>query len=92
MVSQIKNLTKVQLCNFLNINVVKFSKDKQKRRAMIGLMAVWFVLTVMFVFYIGALSYGYIQIGLGSILPVYLIAVSSILIFFFSIRSFSSYY
>ena len=85
MVSQVKNLTKIQLCNFFNINVVRFSKDKQKRRTMIGLMAVWFVLTVMFVFYIGALSYGYIQMGLGSVLPVYLIAVSSILIFFFSI-------
>jgi len=52
---------------------------------MLGLMAVWAVLIVMFVFYIGAFSYGYIQMGLGSVLPVYLIAVSSILIFFFSI-------
>ena len=85
MVRQIKNLTKVQLCNFLNINVVRFSKDQQKRRVMIGLTAVWSVLIALLVLYVGALSYGYIQIGLGSVLPMYLIAVSSILIFFFSI-------
>lgn len=84
MVNQIKHLTKVQLCNFLNLNVLKFSKDKQKRRTMLGLTAVWFVLAVMLVFYVGAFSYGYIQIGLGTVLPMYLIAVSSMLIFFFS--------
>lgn len=85
MISQIKHLTKIQLCNFFNINVVRFSKDQQKRRVMIGLMVVWSVLMAMFVFYIGAFSYGYIQLGLGSVLPMYFIAVSSILIFFFSI-------
>ncbi len=68
MINQIKHLTKVQLCNFLNLNVLKFSKDKQKRRTMLGLTAVWFILAVMLVFYVGALSYGYIQIGLGTCL------------------------
>ncbi len=51
---------------------------------MLGLTAVWFVLAVMLIFYVGALSYGYIQIGLGTVLPMYLITVSSLLIFFFS--------
>ena len=84
MLNQIKHLTKVKLCNILNVNVLKFSKDKQKRRTMLGLTAVWFVLAVMLVFYVGALSYGYIQIGLDTVLPMYLITVSSMLIFFFS--------
>ena len=84
MVNQIKHLTKIQLCNFLNLNVLKFSKDKQKRRTMLGLAAVWSILAVMFVFYVGALSYGYIQIGLSTVLPMYLITISSLLIFFFS--------
>ncbi len=85
MVRQIRNLTKVQLCNFFNINILRFSKDQQKRRTMIGLMTVWCVLITLFVFYIGALSYGYIQLGIGTVLPMYLIAISSILIFIFSI-------
>ncbi|WP_455675660.1 hypothetical protein [Pradoshia sp.] len=85
MVRQIKHLTKVELRNFLNINVVRYTKDKQKKRVMIGLMAVWAVLIAMLFFYVGALSYGYIELGLGRVLPMYLIAVSSLLIFFFSI-------
>lgn len=85
MIKQIKILTKAQLYHFLNINVVRFSKDKKKKAQMTGVMAVWAMVIVMACFYMGATSYGYIQLGLENVLPSYFITLSSILILYFSI-------
>lgn len=85
MVKQIKILTQIQLCNIFNLNAVRFSKDKRKRLNLIGLMAVWLMLLIMMIFYIGALSVGFINMGIGQILPMYLITISSSLIFFFGL-------
>lgn len=85
MFRQIKHLTKVQLCNFLNINVIRYTKDRQKKRGMTVLLGIWGVLFLMLFSYIGALSYGYIKIGLGNVLPMYLIAVSGLIILLFSV-------
>lgn len=85
MVKQIKILTKAQLGNFFNINVVRHSKDKKKKAGIIALMAVWVLLIAMIWFYIGLLAYGYAQIGLGEIVPMYLVAISGIVILMFGI-------
>ena len=83
MLRQIRILTKAQLCNFLNINVARFSKDRKKKNGMIAMGLVWVMLIAMLCFYVGALSYGYIYIGLERVLPMYLSMISGILIFFF---------
>lgn len=85
MIKQIKILTKAQLGNFFNMNVVIHSKDKKKKAGMIAMMAVWVLLIAMVWFYIGLLTYGYAQIGLGEIVPMYLVAISGIVILFFGI-------
>lgn len=83
MLRQIRILTKAQLCNFLNINVARFSKDRKKKNGMIAKGLVWIMLIAMLCFYVGTLSYGYIYIGLERVLPMYLCMISGILIFFF---------
>lgn len=85
MIRQIRILTRVQLCNFLNINVTRYTKDKRKRAGTIALMAAWVLVIAMIWFYVGITSYGYIQLGLGDVLPTLLIAVSSMVILSFSV-------
>lgn len=85
MIRQIRILTKAQLGNFFNINVARHSKDKKKKAGMIAIMAVWVLLIAMVWFYIGLLAYGYVQIGLGEIVPMYLVAISGIVILVFGI-------
>lgn len=83
MLRQIRILTKAQLCNFLNINVARFSKDKKKRTGIVAVSLVWLMLIAMMCFYVGAMAYGYITMGLSRVLPMYLSMISGILIFFF---------
>ena len=44
MLRQIRILTKAQLCNFLNINVARFSKDRKKKNGMITIKGKEFAL------------------------------------------------
>lgn len=85
MVKQIKLLTKVQLYNFMGINEFRFSKDKSKRGKTLLLMVTWAFLIVMMCGYIGAAAYGYIMIGLGNVLPMYLTMLAGMIIFIFSL-------
>lgn len=85
MIKQIKILTKAQLCNFLNLNVFRYTKDKKKKRNTISMGVVWLMLIAMLCFYVGAFSYGYHKIGMGRVVPMYLIMISGILILFFGI-------
>lgn len=85
MMKEIKILTKAQLCNFFDMNVLRFSKDKRKKARAIGILVSWAIIFAMIVFYIGALSYSYIMIGLEEVLPMYLIMISGFLVLFFGI-------
>lgn len=85
MIRQIKILTKAQLCNFLNINIFRYTKDKKKKRNVISVGTGWLMLIAMLCCYVGAFSYGYHKIGMGQVIPMYLIMISGILILFFGI-------
>lgn len=83
MMRQIKNLTGLELCNLFGLNVYRFSRDKKVRSRTRLLMGVWAVLVIMVLFYVGGLSYGLIMLGAEEVIPAYLIAISSLIIFFF---------
>ena len=85
MVRQIKILTRAQMCNFFNINVARYSRDRRKKAGVIALMAVWILVIAMICFYVGMLSYGYLQMGLGSVLPMLLTAIAGIIILGFTV-------
>lgn len=84
MLKQIKLLSKIQLCNYFGLNEAKYSKDKAKKKRIIGLGAVYIFLGLMIVFYVSAISVVYVKIGIGNLIPTLLFAVSSGIIFFFS--------
>ncbi len=85
MLRQIKNLSKIQLCNLYGFNVLRHTKDKKTKFKSIALGFVWLLLILMITAYIGGYSYMFILIGMSDILPAFLIALSSMIIFFFGI-------
>lgn len=83
MPGQIKVLTGLELANLFGWNVLRHTRDPKARRKG-RLMAGLYVFLVLVVFlYMGALSYGLILLDAAAAVPAYLIAISSILIFFF---------
>lgn len=83
MLTQIKILTKLELCNLYGLNVLRFSKDKKAKKKSLGLLAVWVILLFILAFYVGGLTYGLIYLGLEAAVPAYLITISGLLIFVF---------
>ncbi len=81
--TQIKILTKLELCNLYGLNTFRFSRDKKAKRKFLGLFAAWALVAAMLVFYVGGLTYGLIYLGLEEVVPAYLITISSLLIFAF---------
>ena len=85
MMKQIKTLTKLQLQNLYGLNVLRYTKDKKKKKTTIGLGVVWAFLIVMIAVYIGAAVFGYVYLGMAEIVPAYLIMLASIVILAFAI-------
>ena len=83
MVRQIKLLTKAQLLNVWNINVVRYSRDRKKRVGMIAMAALWGLLVLMMAGYVGGAAYAYILLGMEDVLPMYLGMIAGVFIFFF---------
>lgn len=75
-------LCRLQICNLFGINELRYTKDKSKRNRTLGLAAVWMLLIVMLVFYVGALAFGLVQIGLADIVPMYLYTIISLIMLF----------
>ncbi len=82
--TQIKLLTKWQLINLFGINVLFHTSDKKARQKALSLSIVGLFVVIVMLIYVGGFSYGFIRLGLGDVLPVYLIAVTSLVIFFFT--------
>ena len=84
MISQVMRLCRLQLGNLFGINVIIHTKDKAKKYKFIALSVVWIMLIFMAVGYVSAFSYGLASMGMAVIIPMYLYAIASIIILFFS--------
>lgn len=82
---QLIALTKVQLINMYGINVYKNIKDTKEKKKKLLLGLAYVILIIALMGYVGIMSYGYVYIGLGDILPAYLIMMASIIILCFSV-------
>ena len=82
---QIRLLAKVQLVNLFGINEVRHTKDKKKQARFVGLGVLWLFLVLMIIFYVAAFSFGFVLLGMEEIVPMYLFAITSLIILFFSI-------
>ena len=81
----IKTMAKLELCNLYELNRFRFAREKKIKKKALFLMIGWLIVLAMMFFYIGVLSYAFIQIGIGDVIPSYLTALASLIIFFFGI-------
>lgn len=75
----------VQLLNFFNWNELRYTKDQKKRNNAILLGASFVILGIVLIGYIVGLSYSLTIMGLSDLIPAYMLAITSILILFFTI-------
>ena len=85
MMRQIRNLTKLELCNLFGLNVFRHSKDKKAGNRTKLLMGAWMFVIAVVVCYVGGLSYGLVLLEAAEVIPAYLITISSLIMFFFGI-------
>lgn len=85
MLKQIKKLVGVSLCNTWGINVARFSRDRKKVTNVWMLAVSFLILACMGVTYITMLTYGLTQIGMGDIIPAYILMITSLVILVFTI-------
>lgn len=85
MLRQIKLLSKIQLLGSFGFNEARYSKDKKLKSRNTGLMVAFVLVGIMIALYSGALSLAYVKTGLQNIIPIYLSAVTSIIILFFTV-------
>ena len=83
--SQLWTMIKLQLINLYGINVYRNLKDPKEKRKKFWMGIVYAVVILIFAFYVGAMCFGYVFLGLEEILPAYLIMIASIVILMFSI-------
>lgn len=62
MLAQIRIMARLDLCNLLGINILRFTKDKRKKKRAVMLSVLWILLIIMLLFYVGGLSWGLVEI------------------------------
>ena len=62
MLAQIRIMARLELCNLLGINILRFTKDKRKKKRAVMLSVLWILLIIMLLFYVGGLSWGLVEI------------------------------
>ena len=82
---QLVALVKLQLVNLYGVNVYRNLKDPKERKKKFWLGVAYIFVAIMMMSYVGGMSFGYVYIGLGDILPAYLIMLASLIILMFSI-------
>lgn len=85
MFRQIKLISKIQLLGVFGINEAVHSNDKKLKKRNLSLAAMFVFIGLMIAGYSGGLSYAYVKVGLSDIIPIYLSAVTSIVILMFTI-------
>lgn len=84
MAAQIRILLKLQIANMFGLNVLRHSKDKRKRSSAIMTFVAWIILLILLFFYMLSMAYAFIGIGMGDVLPLFLVIVSVMIVFFFA--------
>lgn len=80
--TQIKILTRLELCNLFGWNVLRFSRDPKGRRKTAGMLAIGALVMGVAVCYVVGLTRGLIWMGLAETIPAYLFALSGLVTFF----------
>lgn len=78
-------LLKIQLLNFFNFNEARYSRDPKKKNRLTMLMVVMTFVGAMVIFYVGIMAYSLCFMGMGRIVPAFVLAMTSVVILFFTI-------
>lgn len=85
MYREISLLLKLELCNFWGINVLRHNKDRKEQRKGIAMAVLLAVVVLVLGGYVGGLCYGLIYLGIGEVIPAYLMMLGSIITLMFGI-------
>lgn len=85
MLREISVLARLNLCNIYGINVFLNNKDKKAKKVYVALSATILFLVALVAIYVGLMVYGYVTIGLGEVIPAYLIMISSLIMLAFGL-------
>ncbi|PFK46792.1 permease [Bacillus cereus] len=85
MKSNMLALLKIRLITQLGLNTFKYEKDRKKKRNKIFISATIVFVFVMLMVYSGASAYGFVQLGVGEVIPVYAFVISSLFVLVFTI-------
>ena len=83
--NQMRNMCSIEIKNILGINVLKYTKNPVELKRMKGLLIVVAFVILVLMFYIGAMSYGFVTMGAGEVVPPYLIILTAAVIFGFNV-------
>ena len=83
--NQIRNMCSIEIKNIWGINVFRHTKNPVEKKRMKGLLIpITFVILVL-MFYIGAMSYGFVTMGAGEMVPSYFMMLSVVIVFVFNV-------
>lgn len=83
MLAQSKLIAALELKNLFGLNILRHTKDKSVKNRALLLGIAWVMVILMVFFYVGGLAYGLITLGLGGVLPAYLVTIASLIILMF---------
>lgn len=84
MISQVLRLSKLQLINLFGINEFRHTKDSSKRKRYMMLAIIWTLVAFMVAAYTGVMSFGFIKLGVGTVVPMYIYTLASLFILIFT--------
>lgn len=82
---QIKLLTKINLCNIGGLNQIRYGHNPKEKKRAYSLAAIMILLGIMCICYSAGLSYAFVSLGIGALIPPYAMTLISLIILFFSI-------
>lgn len=85
MLRQIKLLMGLETRNIFGLNVLLHTRDKSARWKALAMALLYVLLAALICLYVGGLAWGLVALGLGEIVPAYLMVLSALVVFFFGI-------
>ncbi len=82
---ELRTLLTLELRSLYDSNKARYTKDPKEIRRHRSMRLAWMILIVVAFVYVGGLAYGLCNLGLGSVVPAYLSAISSLLILTFGL-------
>ncbi len=83
--NELRTLLALELRSLYGINKARFTKDQKAKNRYHLLIGAWVILILMVFGYVAGLVYGLCALGLGEIVPAYLVMIASLLILAFGI-------